>query len=325
LKALSKYNEEKERQHAGCEPNTVRCREWHDVGRLTKQREDRRGGEEQDRGGNGEQTGENHSALHAACDRGRVARPDRLGDDRIQDHQCAHAEHGRHEEIQIAERHRREGLGRQVPDHDRVDDAHTHQTDLNEDHGQREVEHGAQLVRPGQEPAGQTSQKLHSGWTNRAGRGLFPAGLGEQPLGEIETLGELGNLGTQGIQLFEHLLRDRAAGGSFFHVPPSDEASVAITKRAARHQDQIVEPPNPEAPEREKHEGARLGPAEVEAMGAEDAEERGESRRDAARFLGGLLRRNARGRIGVGHGGNIRGAEAGVHRRRMPPLAGTRW
>ena len=112
LKTLPKDNEEEEWQHPGRETDAVGRRQGHDVSRLAKVCEDRLGCEEQDRRGNREQSGENHSALYAARNRGCVARAHRLGHDRIEHHQRAHAEDRGNEEVQVAQRDGGECLGR---------------------------------------------------------------------------------------------------------------------------------------------------------------------------------------------------------------------
>ena len=143
LQALAEHDEEKERQNARREAHAVGGGQRHHVRGLAEQRENRGSGCEQDRARDRQKKREDDAPLYATRHRGRVTRPEGLGHDRIEHHQRAHAEHGRHEEVEVAQGHRREPLGRDMADHDGVDHAHAHDADLDEDDRQRQVQHGA--------------------------------------------------------------------------------------------------------------------------------------------------------------------------------------
>jgi len=82
-----------------------------DAGRLVQQAEHGPGGEEQGRRDDAQPEREDQTPLHAARDGHRIARPHRLGDHGVERHECAHPENRRAEEIEIAERDRRDRLG----------------------------------------------------------------------------------------------------------------------------------------------------------------------------------------------------------------------
>ncbi len=230
LQALPEHDEQEERQHPGSEPDRVRRREGYDLGWLVGQPQDRAGHEQDPDRRHGQDDREQHPALDAASHRGGILRAHRLGHDGVEHHQRPHPEDADAEEVEMSQRDGGEAdrrvAGRQVPDHHGVDDAHEHHAHLHEHDGHRQAEHRAQLAGPGEDPAGQSSRCHRSGGNGGTDGVLGGTRAREQALGEIDPLGELGDLLAELVQLVEHLGGHGAARQRFLGVPPPDEAAL---------------------------------------------------------------------------------------------------
>ena len=151
------------------------------------------------------------------------------------------------------------------------------------------------------------AMRAHSGSPGGRAEGAAVARLGQEPFGEIEPLGQLGDLGAEDVHVLgEHLGAARMSPD--FRVPPAQAAAVDVAEVAGGDDDQVVEVPDAEAAERDAHERAALRLADVEAVGAERAEQGGQGSRHAAGLFGGIERAGE-----VVHGLNIPGFGAAVH------------
>ena len=236
LEALPEHHEEEERQHAGRQAHGVRGRRRDHVGRLARQQHERLGQEQQDGSGSREHEGDDDAALDSARHRGIVAGADGLGHDRVQHHQRAHPEYAETEEVEVAQRHRRQRHGGDVSDEDGVHHAHQHHPDLDEHDGRGQPQHGTQILPPGQEPTGGRGGRAHLRCAGRGSRGKV-ARLGQQPLREVEPLGQLGDFRAQGVHVLLQRLGVAAAAGHF-RVPTAHAAAVRVTEVARDHDDQ---------------------------------------------------------------------------------------
>jgi hypothetical protein len=154
LEALAEHNEQEEGEDTRCGSHGVRGGKRYHLCRLACQVEHRRGQGEENHRWYGEERRQEDAALNRAGDCRPVAGTDRLSYHRVQHHQGAHGEDRQPEEVQVAQRHSRQGLGGNMADHDGVDHTHGHHPDLNDDHGNGEAEHGSKLRPPGQDLPG---------------------------------------------------------------------------------------------------------------------------------------------------------------------------
>jgi hypothetical protein len=143
LQALAKHDEHEERERARHEGQYVVAGDGNDVGRLVQQREQRRRGDEQQRGDDPEHDRKDEAALHAEGDGGLIAGADALRDHRIEGHENAHAKDGDREEVQRAQRHGGEIRRSDAADHRGVYDPHGHHPDLDRRHGDGQAQNGA--------------------------------------------------------------------------------------------------------------------------------------------------------------------------------------
>src|SRR5512147_551193 len=101
---------------------------------------------------------------------------------------------------------------------------------------------------------------------------LGGARICQQALGEVDSLGQLGDLPAELIQLVEHLGRDATAGEGLLGIPAPDQTTLDVPEGAAGHQDQVVEVPQPDPADGERHQHAGAGLPDVEAMASERSE-----------------------------------------------------
>ncbi len=139
--------------------------------------------------------------------------------------------------------------------------------------GGGQPQHGTQILPPGQEPTGGRGGRAHLKGAGGGSRGKV-ARLREQPLREVEALGQLGDFRAQGVHVLLQRLGVAAAAGHF-RIPAAHAAAVRVAEVARDHDDQIVEPPEAEPADGDGHEDTAVRLADVEAMGAERAEQRG--------------------------------------------------
>src|SRR5437667_11309393 len=92
-------------------------------------------------------------------------------------------------------------------------------------------------------------------------RAPFPR-LGQQPLREIEPLGELAHLRLErlhaALQVVDASLGGRGPAGPVRDFPPRHPAAVGVVKLAGGDYDYVVEVPDPEPAEGEAHPDAAV-------------------------------------------------------------------
>ena len=289
LEALAEHDEEEERQHARREPDGVGRRVGHHLGRLPGERHERLG--RAAAGASREapsMQGDQDAALDSPGDGGIVPRADGLRDDGVEHHQRAHAEHAEPEEVEVAERDRGERDGGEVPDHDRVHHAHQHHPDLDDDDGRRPG--GAWHAGP---PAG-------AGADRRRLRVVLIQGR----LGGAEGAGSRGwarRRSAKSSRSASSATSARRASTSWastsvlwasadLGIPAAHPPAVDVAEVAGGDDDEVVQPPDAQAAQGGAHERAAAGLADVEAVGAEGAQQGGERGGDAAGLVGGIQR-----------------------------------
>jgi hypothetical protein len=188
LEALPEYNKQQEWKCAGRSSDGVGGRQGNYIRGLTQKTEDRTCQHQQDDGGDSQERSDDDAPLDCPGDRRRLSGPDCLCHYRVEDHQGAHREYGKGEEIQVAKCDGGQRLGRDVAYHDSIHDPHGHHSHLNDDHGNRQPKHGPKLGAPGKHPAGKRPWARHSAWKGEV-RLLCAAGISQEPLGEFQTLG----------------------------------------------------------------------------------------------------------------------------------------
>src|SRR5881396_3891265 len=99
--------------------------------------------------------------------------------------------------------------------------------------------------RGGSRPAPWVGDAMSGGDGGVVGAFVGPR-LGEQPLGEIEPLGQLGHFAAQGVELQEDFPSQLRIAGGLFRVPTGDQSPVRIAEGPARDEDQVIEVPDTE-------------------------------------------------------------------------------